>query len=164
MLSAAIHMSLQTARSQPQNNEAGPSSSGLISSNPRAALHAAAAERRLASAIGDVDQDFEYMFDGLMSASEDEAPKKTKGKAKNKPATNASNVMTYAELRRRTREARRNVKQEEAELVGKLGRRLTQVKRNSLNFSKSPILKPYQGREDYAQVAEASPRTTGRLG
>ena len=54
MISAAIHMSLQTISSQSQNNGAGPSSSRLISSNPRAALHAAAAERRLASAIGNM--------------------------------------------------------------------------------------------------------------
>jgi DNA repair protein RAD16 len=135
MLDAAIRMSLQSARLN--NNGAGPSSSRLVSSDPRAALHAAAVERRLAAlqnnAEDHTDSTYNSELDPLTS-DEDEALSKSKGKAKAKTVSTPSKSMSLSEMRRINREHRQQLvaarmqnKKEEYALARKLGRKLTMV-------------------------------------
>lgn len=150
MLDAAIQASLQTAHlDQAARNGVG-SSRQSLSSNPAAALRAAAAERRIARANQaiDVDDDaafvLEYESDAL-SSSEEEALSKTKGKGKGKGKapnksttvydTTSTKFMSISERRRLNREQRklasaskRENRKEELKMLKLLGRPLTYVR------------------------------------
>ncbi|EPQ59717.1 hypothetical protein GLOTRDRAFT_71378 [Gloeophyllum trabeum ATCC 11539] len=144
LMDEAVRQSLQDA-----SNETGAgTSSGARAGNPKAALLAAAAERRLAaSKIEDVP---EYNSDALDGLSEEEEPlskvkgkkKATKKSAKKKTSDFVANFMTmddlYAERReaRRRAKAERNVlKVEENKLRSKLGRKLTHAEKTTVALS-----------------------------
>ncbi|KAF5371952.1 hypothetical protein D9615_008067 [Tricholomella constricta] len=145
MLSTAVELSLQTARS----NVTGSSSSGR---NRTSAAAAAAAERRLARPNQHIDvydcvaSESDDELDDFPSGSESDVPlslsRKGKGIAKktNKvaPAPKKKH-MTLAELHKQKREQRREansrkreIKTEEGRLVRELGRRLTYAEKTSL--------------------------------
>ncbi|KAF7969408.1 hypothetical protein HWV62_27403 [Athelia sp. TMB] len=163
MLDAAIQESLQSAR-QTRNATAavGSSSSGpRISTNPAAALRAAAAERRLARSNQDIEINESLLDDELtaLSSSDDEPlAKKQAAKAKGKKAVtvrDTSKVMitSFSEKRAQTRDkrradnnAKRANKQEEKELMKQLGRKLTHAEKATIALYKHhPDLKDVWG-------------------
>ncbi|KAJ3903907.1 SNF2 family N-terminal domain-containing protein [Lentinula edodes] len=158
MLAAAIQLSRQTYRN---TNGAGPSSDTQV--NAKAALMAAAAERRLADhARTGVDVDDSVMdfdsaindFDNLSalsgsdSDSEPLAKKKSKGKKHTKSKSKSKKyklgieepeLMTWLQ-------ARREQKREQRELSKKLGRKLTNAEKATLALHKHhPELKNVWG-------------------
>lgn len=176
MLDAAIQESLQSARRDRDARHAVGSSSGPgTSSNPAAALRAAAAERRLAR----VNQDFDvndniYPDEPEAQTSSDEEPlSKKKGKGKGKSATvqdtTSIKFMSFSERRAIKREERKlkaddkkATRNEEKDMVRKLGRKLTYVRSKIIFVASNLTL--IAGRKIHHRPPQVSRGTQGCLG
>ncbi|KZT20664.1 hypothetical protein NEOLEDRAFT_1227175 [Neolentinus lepideus HHB14362 ss-1] len=147
LVDEAIRQSLQTSNTDIATAGAGPSS-GSRPGNARAALIAAAAERRLAAPKDqDVDDSVPDELD-VLSEEEDEPlykkgkKKQTKKSSKKKNSTFASDLLTLGdyeerrEARRRAKAERNMLKVEENKLRYKLGgRKLTHAEKTAVALS-----------------------------